>query len=236
MRPANALSTRREFLQASAAATVSAAVPVSNALDEHAPQQPRDDAFLARQKERRKELWELLGDLPWEHNPGPAKLVSKEEQEDYTLERLVLDLNGVEPVPALLLIPRKRQEPAPGLLYIHWHGGMYDLGKEMLLKGVEVAPAYAPVCAQKGLVTLAIDSWCFGERKHEKNGHEGEGNAFKVMLWKGQVLYGMMMFDEFRAMDYLASRAEVDNQRLGARWVCPWARRKRGGLRRSIRA
>jgi hypothetical protein len=119
----------------------------------------RDDAFLGRQKERRKELWELLGDLPWEHNPGPAKLVSKEEQEDYTLERLVLDLNGVEPVPALLLIPRKRQEPAPGLLYIHWHGGMYDLGKEMLLKGVEVAPAYAPVCAQQGLVTLAIDSW-----------------------------------------------------------------------------
>src|SRR5438876_9575997 len=77
------------------------------------------------------------------------------------------DLNGVEPVPALLLIPRKRQTPAPGLLYIHWHGGMYDLGKEMLVKGVEVAPAYASVCAQKGLVTLAIDSWCFGERKHE---------------------------------------------------------------------
>src|ERR1700747_3021204 len=216
MRPANTLSTRREFLQASAAATVSAAVPVSNALDKHAPQQPRDDAFLGRQKKRRKELWELLGDLPWEHKPGPAKLVSKEEHEDYTLERLVLDLNGVEPAPALLLIPRKRQTPAPGLLYIHWHGGMYDLGKEMLVKGVEVAPAYASVCAQKGLVTRAIDSWCLGERKHEKNGHEGEENAAKLMLWKGQVLYGMMMFDEFRAMDYLAGRPEVDNQRLGA--------------------
>src|SRR5437773_7669693 len=94
---------------------------------------------------------------------------------------------------------------------------MYDLGKEMLLKGVQVAPAYAPVCAEKGLVTLAIDSWCFGERKHEKDGHEGEENAFKLMLWKGQVLYGMMMFDEFRAMDYLASRPEVDDQRLGDR-------------------
>ena len=216
MRPANTLSTRREFLQASVAAAASAALPASNALAQNAPQQPRDDAFLARQKERRKQLWALLGDLPWEHRPGPAKLVSKEEHEDYTLERLVLDLNGVEPVPALLLIPRKRQTPAPGLLYIHWHGGMYDLGKEMLLNGVEVAPAYAPVCAQKGLVTLAIDSWCFGERKHEKNGHEGEENAFKLMLWNGQVLYGMMMFDEFRAMDYLASRPEVDNQRLGA--------------------
>src|SRR5262245_52361974 len=98
MRPTNTLSTRRGFLQASAAAAVSAAVPSSNALAKHAPQQPKDDAFLARQKERRKELWELLGDLPWEHKPGPAKLISKEEHEDYTLERLVLDLNGEEAV------------------------------------------------------------------------------------------------------------------------------------------
>ena len=76
----------------------------------------------------------------------------------YTLQRLVLDLNGIEPVPALLLIPDKRQARAPGLLYIHWHGGMYDLGKEMLLKGVTVAPAYAPACAEKGIVTLATNA------------------------------------------------------------------------------
>src|SRR5437016_7675572 len=40
MRPANTLSTRREFLHASAAAAVSAAVPASNALAQHARQQP----------------------------------------------------------------------------------------------------------------------------------------------------------------------------------------------------
>ena len=65
---------------------------------------------------------------------------------------------------------------------------MYDLGKEQLLQGVKVQPAYAPVCAEKGLVTLAIDSWCFGERKHVTNGHDGEEDAFKLMLWRGQVL------------------------------------------------
>jgi len=48
----------------------------------------------------------------WEHKPGPAEILSKEEHEDNTLERIVLELNGVEPVPALLLIPRKRQTPA----------------------------------------------------------------------------------------------------------------------------
>src|SRR6185312_3721289 len=128
----------------------------------------------------------------------------------------VLDLNGVEPVPALLLLPKRRPKRAPGLLFIHWHGGMYDLGKEQLLRGVNVQPAYAPVCAELGLVTLAIDSWCFGERKREANGHQGEEDTFKRMLWQGQTLWGMMMFDEYRALHYLAGLPEVDPGKLGA--------------------
>ncbi len=72
--------------------------------------------FKAFQAQRRKELWSLLGELPWDHKPGPAKVLSTEKHEGYTLERLVLDLNGVEPVSALLLIPDKRAAQAPGLL------------------------------------------------------------------------------------------------------------------------
>jgi dienelactone hydrolase len=171
--------------------------------------------FAAYQNRRRRELWGLLGDLPSDHRPGAVKLVSTEKRDGYTLERLVLDLNGIEPAPALLLIPEKRAGRSPGLLYIHWHGGMYDLGKEQLIEGVKAQPAYAPVCAEKGIVTLAIDSWCFGERKHAGAGRAGEEDAFKLMLWRGRVLWGMMMFDELRALDYLASRPEVDASRLG---------------------
>jgi hypothetical protein len=204
---------RRQFLKASAQAmALGAAVfdPVAGT------EGPTYREFSTFQEKRRKELWGLLGDLPWQHQPGPAKVIKRERRDGYTLERLVLDLNGLEPVPALLLIPDKRQKPAPGLLFIHWHGGMYDLGKEQLLIGDEAQPAYAPVCAEKGLVTLAIDSWCFGERKHVEPGRVGEEDAFKLMLWRGQVLWGMMMFDEIRALDYLASRPEVDRKRLGA--------------------
>ena len=172
--------------------------------------------FAAYQESRRGELWGLLGDLPWQHQPAPPQVIRTEKHEGYTLQRLMLDLNGVEPVPALLLIPDRRQHPAPGLLFMHWHAGMYDLGKEQLIEGVKVQPAYAPVCAEKGLVTLAIDSWCFGERKHEPDGHTGEEDAFKLMLWRGQVLWGMMMFDELRALSFLASLADVDPSRIGA--------------------
>jgi hypothetical protein len=208
-------SCRRDFLKQGAAML---ALGAGNSLakgDKPTKMTKTMPEFLAHQQAKRKQLWELLGDLPWNHQPGPPKLVKTEKHAGYTLERLTLDLNGLEPVPAILLIPENRQKSAPGLLYIHWHGGMYDLGKEQLLSGVEAQPAYAPECAEKGIVTLAIDSWCFGERKRAADGNVGEQDAFKEMLWRGRVLYGMMMFDEYRALGYLAGRPEVDSHRLG---------------------
>jgi len=205
--------TRREFMIGSAALARSLAAQANN--NPVASWDAGGD-FGMNQQHRRQELWSLLGDLPWAHKPSLPQRVRTEKHDGYTLERWILDLNGIEPVPALLLIPDHRQNPAPGLLFIHWHAGQYDLGKEQLLQGVSAQPAYAPVCAEKGLVTLAIDSWCFGERKHEANGHQGEEDAFKEMLWRGRVLWGMMIFDEFRALDFLTGRPEVDPSRLGA--------------------
>lgn len=181
----------------------------------HAADSLTAEEFAKYQQRRREDLWSLLGDLPWRHEPTEPKVVSREDHGTYVLERLVLDLNGIEPVPALLMIPKKRQEKAPGMLFIHWHAGQYYLGKEQLLKGTSVQPAYAPLLAEMGIVTLAIDCWCFGERQHDPDGFRGEQDTFKVMLWRGQVLWGMMMFDEYRAFQYLASRPEVDTERLG---------------------
>src|ERR1700731_439357 len=208
--------SRREFLTGSAAlAAVGATLPMQADTQQSASSGARAE-FDIYQERRRWELWSLLGDLPWDHKPTPPRLVRTEKHDGYTLERLMLDLNGIEPVPAVLMIPDRRQERAPGLLFIHWHAGQYDLGKEQLLRGTSVQPAYAAVCAEKGLVTLAIDSWCFGERQREEVGRQGEEDTFKLMLWRGQVLWGMMMFDELRALSYLASRPEVDPARLGA--------------------
>jgi hypothetical protein len=202
---------RRQFLSRSAWLGLGASLTM-NASSPAASSHPE---FEARQKQRRKELWGLLGDLP-KKRPPRGKLLKTTRHDGYTLEHLELDLNGIEKVPAYLLLPNKRQKKAPGLLYIHAHGGTYDLGKEELLKGRKVLPAYAPVCAAKGLVTLAIDSWCFSGRKNQKDGRNGEWDTFKYMLWKGQVLWGMMMFDEWQAVTYLSGRPDVDPQRIGA--------------------
>ena len=208
-------TTRRHFISRSALLTGSIGLGLDFTRGDVVAESETEGGFSSYQKRRREALWGLLGDLPWQHEPGPPRVVRREEHDGYTLERLILDLNGVEPVPALLLIPKRLSRPAPGLLFIHWHAGMYELGKEQLLRGTNVQPAYAPVLAETGIITPAIDSWCFGERQHDANGKRGEEDTFKLMLWNGQVLWGMMMFDEFRTLTYLASRQEVDSQRLG---------------------
>lgn len=175
-------------------------------------------AFKKHQEARRKELWGLLGDLPDKDTPK-ATLRKKEEMEGYTLEHLELDLNGIQPVPALMLIPDNVKTPAPAVQYIHWHGGDYAVGKMELLRGTRVLKPYAPVYAEKGIVALAIDSWCFGERmpySGKSQGKRGEEDTFKEMLWNGRVLFGMMMFDEWQALNYLCSRPEVDADRICA--------------------
>lgn len=198
---------RREFILSSLAGVAATGVDVSPT------QSPR--RYAAWQRRRRHQLWGLLGDLPWNHKPGPPKLRRTEKGPGYTLEHLELDLNGIEKVPAILLIPDRRQPKAPGMLYIHWHGGNYPTGKEELFTGRKVLAPYAPTLVEKGIVTLAIDSWCFGERKRVEDGRQGEWDAFKKMIWQGQVLFGMMLFDESRALDYLLSRPEVDPERIG---------------------
>jgi hypothetical protein len=174
------------------------------------------ESFRSYQELRRQELWGLLGDLPAKSEPK-ATLIKKEEGPGYTLEHLHLELNGIETVPALMLIPHNLSAPAPTMQYIHWHGGDYNVGKQELLQGTRKLQAYAPVFAEKGIVSLAIDSWVFGERMpYPEDGGRGESDTFKEMIWKGRVLFGMMMYDEWQALNYLCSRPEVDPNRLGA--------------------
>ena len=161
---------------------------------------------------RREELYRLLGDLPDRRRPISATLVAQEQREGYLLETLQLDLNGVELVPAYFVRPANASGRVPAILYNHAHGGNYHIGKEELLAGVHYLhrPTYAEELTRNGFAALCIDHWVFGERRGRT-----EGEVFKEMLWSGQVMWGMMVYDSLRAVDYLVSRPEVDPQRIG---------------------
>jgi dienelactone hydrolase len=160
---------------------------------------------------RRQQLYALLGDLPPRERPIGARVVSTEERPGYVLEKLILDLNGLEPVPAYFVRPKEITGRFPAVLYNHAHGGNYALGKDELLVGRRALqqPPYADLLTSMGYCALCMDTWVFGERATRS-----ESDVFKEMLWKGQVLWGMMVYDSLRGLDYLVSRPEVDASRL----------------------
>ena len=163
------------------------------------------------QENRRRELYALLGDLPDRARPVSARTISETQADGYTVERLVLDLNGIEPVPAVFVRPAGHAGPFPCVLYHHAHGLDYGLGKEELLAGRPelYRPAYAVELTRHGIAALCLDAWLFGERRGRT-----ESELFKEMLWQGRVLWGMMVYDALRAVDYLFSRSDVDSTRI----------------------
>lgn len=161
---------------------------------------------------RRADLLSLLGDLPPLDRPIRAERLWRETRARYHLEKWTLDLNGLEPVPAYFTLPLEGRGPAPVVLYNHAHGSDYALGKDELLKGRShlQTPPYAEALAREGVAALCIDHWAFGERATRT-----ESAAFKQMLWEGRVLWGMMVYDSLRALDFLVERPEVDPARIG---------------------
>lgn len=160
---------------------------------------------------RRAQLYGLLGDLPPRDRPITAEVTATEERDGYVLERLRLDLNGQQPVPALYARPKNTTGRIPVVLYNHAHGGNYKLGKDELLTGCMpyITTPYVGDLVKRGWAVLAIDHWLFGQRSGRP-----ENDVFKEMIWNGKVLWGQMVYDNLRAIDYLVSRADVDASRI----------------------
>ena len=162
-----------------------------------------------------------LGELP----PRPARLqvqtVASEDKGDYVVEKFVFD-NGVDSrVPGYLAVPKKRDGRLAAILALHGHGS----SKENIFGTQPSSQTVAELLARNGYVVMAIDSYFNGERRGTgpagdlevmAKGSDQEMSLFKLNLWLGRTLWGMMLRDEQIALDYLASRPEVDPNRIGA--------------------
>jgi dienelactone hydrolase len=166
----------------------------------------------------RETLLRCLGEMPARPDPKKVKVVSREDQGDYVLERFEFH-NGVDMVvPGILLLPKNRKGPAPAILGLHGHGS----SKESICTDPKSSQLIGPLLAKKGYVVAAIDACFNGGRvgegpagKLEKAAGQ-EASLFKLYLWQGRTLWGMMVREEQCLLDYLETRPEVDKQRIGA--------------------
>ncbi len=181
----------------------------------------------ALKPELRGRLWRLLGEMPEAFVPA-ATIASRRERGGYILERLSFENGAGAVVYGYAMVPKGRAGRYPAILYNHYHGGRYAQGKEeirrraftrwrgghRLVTGEELVRA--------GYLVLCIDAYAFGERRHcgpagsRERAGQTEASLFKAFLWEGATLWGMMVRDDVLALNYLASRADVDAGRIAA--------------------
>ncbi len=178
--------------------------------------------------EIRSRLNQLLGSFP-EKPPRPSvATTSRSREANYWREQFVFDdgIGGV--VPGYLLLPLS-PGPHPAILYCHWHGGEYSIGKEELFQTnhTPVAPGVALV--EQGYVVIAVDAPAFGERQGKgpdgEIGSSGEVSAAKWCLWAGRTMWGWILRDDRMALDYLLTRPEVDPNKVGVMGISMGATR-----------
>lgn len=128
-------------------------------------------------REGRGRVFDALGVRPVPH-PLRIEKVERQEFPDFIREKVLFESAPGFKVPAWIHIPKGLQEPAPGIVDLHSHGGMFLYGKEKVIdlekndqtmeryhmKVYESRPTTTAL-VRRGYVVVTTDAFLFGERR-----------------------------------------------------------------------
>jgi len=169
----------------------------------------------ARRSYIRKQFLATLGELP-DRTPLNARTVGAIERADYRIEKIIFQSQPGFFVTANLYLPKRGTPPYPAVLY--------PLGHERGGKSYPVWQQMLGSLATKGFVALTWDPvgqgervqlWdpAFGDRRLSGSTMEHTIIGAQCLL-AGDNLARYTIWDGMRALDYLASRPEVDPKRI----------------------
>jgi dienelactone hydrolase len=173
------------------------------------------EQIRARQERLRADFLRSLGDLPG-RTPLNPRVVGTLQGQGYRVEKVIFESRPNHHVTGLLYLPEAKGQ-VPGVLVPCGHTANGKAGD-----------TYQRVCillARNGLAAFCYDPFGQGERVQMLN---AEGKAAirqgstteHTLAGIGAILVGRQaasyrIWDGFRALDYLASRPEIDATRLG---------------------
>lgn len=172
--------------------------------------------------EVRKTLVRLMGDLPARPDPRKVRVVATEDRGDFTLDRIEFHNGADAIVPGYVMLPKPRAGAAPArrpcIVLLHEHGG----SKDTVCLNPAARDHAGTQLVRQGYIVAAIDSYFHGDRIGRgpggalDNKQAQEASFSKINLWLGRSLWGMQVRDEQCLLDYLATRSDVDADKIGA--------------------
>lgn len=140
--------------------------------------QPRFRDVEVWRREARAAVLAALGPAPAPVAPQ-AETVARFEERGIVFEKILFSTAPGLRVPAYLLRRKDLRTPAPAVVDLHSHGGMFLFGKEKVIDFDNNHPAMreyhevnyggrptATELARRGYVVIAIDAFPFGERRY----------------------------------------------------------------------
>ena len=177
--------------------------------------QTRADAE-ARTAQFREFVLAAIGGLPRKRTPLSPRVVGTLDEDGFKVERLIYDSLPGFHIPANLYLPKSGNSPYPAILYTPGH---YPVGK---LEAWNLASNMA----RNGIAVLAYDPIGEGERlqyfdpgakKSLAGQPTGEHSEAGVQIaLTGDHISRYFLWDAMRGLDYLASRSDIDANRIGA--------------------
>ena len=152
--------------------------------------------------------------------PLESRVVEKVKKDDLTREKVVF--RGVQGflVPAYLQLPPDAAGPFPCVLLMHgWSGSKEDWWRDgNYVSGGNLRQALLAA----GFAVMAIDAQCHGDRIVQNDfapvnhfvDESAGGNPRKGYFTQSDI-YVQTVRNTHRAIDYLTTRAEIDNGRIG---------------------
>ncbi len=182
---------------------------------------------------------ELMRPLPPDA-PFDCQIVATEQRDGYKAHKIEFNISGWARVPAYLLVPNvalqvpEGGKKLPALVMLHDHGAQFYIGKEKMVRPFDVEPEVAEKAqawvdqlysgryvgddyARQGYVVLSVDALFWGERgRREGVLYDAQQALSANLLQMGMNWTGVIVHDDMRSVDLLASLPYVDPERIGA--------------------
>jgi dienelactone hydrolase len=148
----------------------------------------------------------------YDHNiPLDARIVSDEVYQGASMQKIVFKGIYNSQVPSLLIVPKDSLSAHPVVLIADGYGGSKDwwVDDENFSLGGLVTKALL----KSGFAVMICDAVYHGERNYE-NEFSGPPHPFEYPN-TGRKMIIQTAIEYRRAMDYLATRVDIDNSRIG---------------------